>query len=122
LQDYFQGNSKQDFAECSEDEEWLEKLTYLADTFHHMNQLDKSLQGPGENVLSSSDKILGFKRKLNLWKNHVVKGNLEMFPLLLGFGHEEGYQQVLSLIGNHLEDWNKIKHYFPPFQHKCMTG
>jgi hypothetical protein len=67
-----------------------------------MNQLNKSLQGPRENVLTSSDKILGFKRKLNLWKNHVVKGNLEMFPLLLGL-ESEGYEQVLGHIQNHLK-------------------
>jgi hypothetical protein len=57
-------------------------------TFHHTNQLDKSLQGPRENVVTSSDKILGFKRKVNLQKNHVVKGNLEMFPQLLGLERE----------------------------------
>jgi hypothetical protein len=114
FQDYFQENSTPDFAKCFENEKWLEKLAYLAAIFHHMNQLNKSLQGPGENVLTSSDKILGFKRELNLWKNHVVKGNLEMFPLLLGLESEEGYQQVSSLIENHLEElWNKIKHYFP---------
>jgi hypothetical protein len=56
-----------------------------------MNQLNKSLQGRRENVLTSSDKILAFKRKLNLWKNHFAKGNLEMFPLLLGLESEEGY-------------------------------
>jgi hypothetical protein len=78
-----------------------------------MSQLNKSLQGPGENTLSSSDKILGFKR-MNLWKNNVVKRNLEMFPLLLGLENEGRYQQVLSLIENHPEElWNKIKYYFP---------
>jgi hypothetical protein len=95
LQEYFQENIRPDFAECFKDEEWLQKLTYLVDIFHHMNQLNKSLQGPGENVLTSSDKILGFKRKLNLWKNHIAKGNLELFPLLLGLESKEGYQQVL---------------------------
>jgi hypothetical protein len=79
-----------------------------------MNQLNKSLQGPRENVLTSSDKILGFKGKLNLWKIHVVRGNLETFPPPLGLESEGGYQQVLSLIENHLEEpQNKIKHYFP---------
>jgi hypothetical protein len=65
--------------------------------------------------LTSSDKILGLKRKLNVWKNHVVKGNLEMSPpLLLGFESEEGYQQVSSITANHHEELqNKIKHYFP---------
>ncbi|PNF40330.1 hypothetical protein B7P43_G04518 [Cryptotermes secundus] len=98
LQVYFQENSRLNFAKCSEREEGLEKLSYLVDIFHHMNQLNKSLQGHGENVVTSSEKILGFKWKLNLWKNHIVKGNLEMFPLLLGLKSEEGYHQVSSLI------------------------
>jgi hypothetical protein len=50
LQDYFQENSSPDIASCFEDEEWLEKLANLADIFHHMNKLNKSLQVPGENV------------------------------------------------------------------------
>jgi hypothetical protein len=50
LQDYFQENSRPYFA-----------------------KLNKSLKGLGENFVTSSDKILGFKRKLNHWKNHVEK-------------------------------------------------
>jgi hypothetical protein len=50
LQDYYQGNRRPDFANCFEDDERLEKLAYLADMFHQTNQLNKSLQGPGENV------------------------------------------------------------------------
>jgi hypothetical protein len=56
-----------------------------------MTQLNKFLQGPGEDIFISSEEILGFERKLNLWKNHVVKGNSEIFPLLLGVDSEEGY-------------------------------
>jgi hypothetical protein len=67
--------------------------------------MNQSLQGPRENVLTSSDNILGFKRKMNLWKNHVVTGNLEMLPLLLGLENEEGYQQVSSLTENHLDPY-----------------
>jgi hypothetical protein len=62
---------------------------------------------------------LGFKRKLNLLKNYVVRGNFEMFPLLLGLDSKEGNQQVSSLISEELR--NKIKYDFLPFQHKCMT-
>jgi hypothetical protein len=51
LQDYFQ-ESKPDFAKCFENEEWLEKLAYLADIFQHMNQLNNSLPGPGEKMFS----------------------------------------------------------------------
>jgi hypothetical protein len=104
--------SRPDFAKCFEDDERVEKLAYLADTFHHMNQLNKSLQDPREKVFTSSDKFPGFKRKLNLWKNHVVKGNLESFPPLLGLEGEE----VSSLTENHLEELrNDIKIIFLPF-------
>jgi hypothetical protein len=120
LQFYFQENSRPDFAKCSEDKEWLEKLAYIEDIFRHMNQLNKSLQGPGENILSSSDKIYGIKRKLNFGKNHVVKRNLEMFPLLLGLESEEGYHEFSSHIEN--KCGKKLNIIFPPFQHKCITG
>jgi hemerythrin-like domain-containing protein len=76
-----------------------------------MNQLNKFLQDPVENVLASSDTIFEFKRKLDLRKNHVVKENLEMFPLLLGL-ESEGYQEVSSVIENYSEELqDKIKHY-----------
>jgi hypothetical protein len=80
-----------------------------------MNQLNKSLQDPGVNVLLSSDKFMGFKRKSNLRKNHVVKRHGEMFPLLLGLESEKEYQQVSSPFDDHLEELrNKIQRSFPP--------
>jgi hypothetical protein len=45
--------------------------------------------------------LLGFKRKLSLWKNHVVKEKLEMFSPLLGLENEEAYHQISILIRNH---------------------
>jgi hypothetical protein len=43
-----------------------------------------------------------------------VKGNLEIFPPLLGLESEEEYEQGMSLIRIHHEELrNKIKHYFP---------
>jgi hypothetical protein len=55
-------------------------------------------------------------RETEFWKNHVVKGNLKMFPLLLGLENEEAYQQISSLIENNLEEMRKqIKHNFHSF-------
>ncbi len=63
---------------------------------------------------TSSDKILGFKRKLNLWKDYVGKGNLDMFDLLARLKNEDGYQQISSFIVSHLEELSKkINYYFP---------
>jgi hypothetical protein len=41
------------------------------------------MQGPKENILTSTDKILAFKNKIQVWKKHLSSGNTEMFPLLL---------------------------------------
>jgi hypothetical protein len=41
------------------------------------------MQGNKENILTYTNKILAFKSNLGVWKNHISKGNLEMFPHLL---------------------------------------
>jgi hypothetical protein len=67
--------------------------------------------------------ILGFKRKLQLWKNPVVVGNLEMFPLLLGLqGEEDTSKSRVALITTLKNCRTKLNIIFHPFQHKCMTG
>ncbi len=114
LIEYFHDNNRQEFAECFEDEDWLLKLMYLADIFYHINQLSKSMQDPGENILTSSDKTAGLKRKLNIWKSHVTKKNLDMFPLLWGVVNKEECRQISRLILSHLEELRKkIECYFP---------
>jgi hypothetical protein len=54
------------------------------------------------------------------FKKHVVKGNLEMFPMLLKLESVEEYHQVSSLVENLLQElWNEINNIFLPFQHQC---
>ncbi|XP_050066484.1 zinc finger BED domain-containing protein 5-like [Aphis gossypii] len=62
------------------DEEWWTKLSFLTDLFEHLNKLNSSMQGRDENILTSSDKIMAFIEKLNLWKTKINQGNLIMFP------------------------------------------
>lgn len=52
-------------------------------------------------VLTSRDKVFGFKRKMHFWKTLCYKKENEMFPLLLELQWRR-YQQVSSLIRNHL--------------------
>ena len=107
LHKFFQETNKPDFAKCFEDEHWLLMLSYLADILHHMDELILSLQGPRENILTSNDEIPELRRNVNLWKNRVAKGNLQMFPLLLI------YQKTSSLIEINLwEFFIRIKNYF----------
>ncbi|KAL4100732.1 hypothetical protein QTP88_020766 [Uroleucon formosanum] len=62
------------------DEEWWTKLSFLTDLFEHLNKLNSSMQGRDENILTSSDKIMAFIEKLNLWKTKINQDNLIMFP------------------------------------------
>jgi hypothetical protein len=89
-----------DFAAQLNDEEWCAKLAYLADIFSHLNSLNASMQGKEENVLTSSDKLNGFLRKLKIWKSQVDKQQLQMFPRT---SETDPHGEVTSgLILNHL--------------------
>jgi hypothetical protein len=37
------------------------------------------MQGKDENILTSSDKLNGFLRKINLWISHAEKNNCKCF-------------------------------------------
>jgi len=70
---------KPDFVAYLNDTEWCAKVAYLADIFYHLNCLNESIQGKEENVLTSSDKLKGFLKKLQVWKRHVENKNLRCF-------------------------------------------
>ena len=74
-------------------------------TLPHRNQLYISQQGPGENVLTSSDAILGYQRKWNICKDYFAKKNHKMFHLLLGPESKEKDQQVSNPIENSFSFW-----------------
>ena len=105
LQEYLK-----EFAECLSDDNWCSKLVYLADIFHEPNLLNSSMQGRNENILSSTDKIIAFQKKLTIWKKHIAAGNLEMFSSTL----KSNCSKIASLILNHLNTVLKnLDKYFP---------
>jgi hypothetical protein len=53
------------------------------------------MQGPKENILTSTDKLPAFKNKLQVWKKHLSSGNTEMFPLLLQVQRQTDYKEVI---------------------------
>jgi hypothetical protein len=54
---FFKDNNKAIFSDFLEDTKWLLKLAYLADVYQHLNTLNTSLQGPKENILTSTSCI-----------------------------------------------------------------
>ena len=61
-----------------ENDRWITKLACLAELT--INELNIKMQGKNENILTCSDKLKGFKEKIVLWKNELIRGSLEMFP------------------------------------------
>ena len=88
---------------------WIVKLQYLADIFQHLNILSSSMQGKEENILTSTDKIKAFQKKLQIWKSTAIKGSLEMFPLETNNCKTEIFPFIVEHLST-LEE--KIKFYF----------
>ena len=63
-----------------ENDRWIAKLAYVAEIFEHLNELNIKMQKKNENILTYSDKLKGFKEKIVLWKNKLIRGSLECFP------------------------------------------
>jgi hypothetical protein len=72
------------------------------------------MQGPQENILTSTDKLLAFKNKLQVWKKHLSSGNTVMLPLRLQIHDQSDYKEVIPLIISHLESLtDSLDQYFP---------
>nr|XP_055055877.1 zinc finger BED domain-containing protein 5-like [Misgurnus anguillicaudatus] len=81
LQDFLKQH-KPDLALLFSDQQWMAKLAYLADIFTNLNGLNLSLQGSYSTILEASDKIVAFRRKLDLWIRKLQTGITDMFPNL----------------------------------------
>lgn len=81
------------------DEFWCSKLSFLADIFEHLNQLNLSLQDENRNLLISTDKLAAFKNKLLIWKKRVNENNLDMFTLTAKIKYND---EIIPIINNTL--------------------
>ena len=107
---FFEAMKQSHFCDLLQCKFWIAKLQYLADIFQHLNILNTSMQGKGENVLTSTDKIKAFQKKLHVWKSTAIKGSLEMFPLVTNTCKTE----ILPLVVEHLSTLEeKMNFYFP---------
>ncbi|XP_077598774.1 SCAN domain-containing protein 3-like [Stigmatopora nigra] len=115
----FLTNERSDYSNQFASDEWCAKLAYLADIFHHLNELNTRMQGRNENLLTSTDKINGFRLKVHLWQQHVQRANLEMFPLT---DKQQSNTAALSeVIGKHLKSLEeKLSFYFSSASTECF--
>ena len=54
-----------------QDKEWMLKVCYLNDIFTILNDLNTSMQGRNQNIITLSKKLYAFKIKLQLRKNKL---------------------------------------------------
>jgi len=89
---------------------WLSRLEYLAEIYAHLNSLNTSMQGREENILTSSDKLVAFKKKVAISKNRAKDGNFEMFPLV----RDSCIKKMSPIVFQHLTTLgSKIQLLFP---------
>jgi len=90
-------NENMSFVEDLKDDLWCAKLGYLADIFNYVNSVNTTMQGSNENILTSTDKLSAFHKKIILWTKRVGENNLSMFSSM----HTKS-NDCISLILQHL--------------------
>ena len=86
------------FVHFLQDKIWCTKLAYLSDIFVIFNNINSSIQGPNENILNSTNKLVGFQKQITLWKNKAQKGNLEKFEPV----PKDCYETIKIIVVDHL--------------------
>lgn len=76
----FLNDKKSNLAIYFGDKNWIAKLSYLADIFSILNQLNLSMQGNQHNIFSMRDKIEAMKVKFRKWIQRIESNVFEMFP------------------------------------------
>ena len=62
----FLNNEQREEARLLASDDWWARLAYMADIFQHLNALNTRMQGRNENLLTSTNKINGFRSKVKL--------------------------------------------------------
>ena len=116
----FLTNEQPDEAKLVANDEWWARVAYMADIFQHLNKLNTRMQGHNENLLTSTDKISGFRSKVKLWQQHVKNKNLEIFPLSQKCEGNVNIASLSETIQKHLNILKeKLFFYFPSASLDC---
>ena len=93
------------------DELWWLKVQFLSDLFEKLNALNLSLQGPSENIITSTSKLKSFEEKITLWKSKISKGIFDCFPTV----NESQYKKKITpeILNTLNEIQSYLQHYFP---------
>ncbi|CAI6344305.1 unnamed protein product [Macrosiphum euphorbiae] len=133
-------DEKNDYVKFLRDVKFILKLTYLADIFSKLNELNLYLQGIGGDIFSVHDKIRAFMKKLLLWKNNIENKIFDCFESFSNFIIENQIEvddSIITSISDHLqtlkdnfdsyflsemENYQQMKWISNPFQEHDMTS
>ena len=90
----------------------MSKIEYLSEIFGHLNlgRLNSNMQGRNENILTATDKLVAFKKKVAIWKKRLKVDDLDMFPSV----RKTCFTEMIPIISAHLTCLeNRIQEYFP---------
>ena len=73
---------QKDFGFFFRDDSWWLKVLFLSDLFDKLNNLNFSLQGPSENIITATSKLPSLDEKSMTWKTKVSKEIFHLFPTL----------------------------------------
>lgn len=91
------------------DDEWLAKLSYLADVFTILNELNLSLQGPREDMFTLRDKMNAFRKKICMRQSLLNDDDFQTFPFNEFRMENDVNHLVLDVIRKHV---NSLKESF----------
>ena len=77
---FFENEKLDRFCKCLKNELWMSKMEYLSEIFGHLNVLISNMQGRNENILTVTDELAAFKKKVAIWKNRLKVDDLDMLP------------------------------------------
>jgi hypothetical protein len=82
-----------------------------------MNTLKERMHGKEESLISASNKITGFYKKLDFWQSSIEKGQFSCFPGAESFANQIGYIErkcLQEMMKEHLSALQtSIRDYFP---------
>ncbi|GFV71584.1 zinc finger BED domain-containing protein 5 [Trichonephila clavipes] len=107
------------------DKPWLFRLSFMADIFQKLNELNLSLQGKQTTTFQAFNKITAFKRKLEFWIFCIGKREIESFASLSEFVsdndsemfQDDVFEELVTYLTSMRASFEK---YFPEEQNTKM--
>ncbi|GFS73616.1 zinc finger BED domain-containing protein 5 [Trichonephila clavipes] len=107
------------------DKPWLFRMSFMADIFQKLNELNLSLQGKQTTIFQAFNRITAFKRKLEFWIICIGKREIDSFTSLSEFVsdndsemfQDDVFEELVTDLTSRRASFEK---YFPEAQNTKM--